>query len=212
MLLAASLLLLTAQSASPAPASPPSNVVRSEPLKLAYTIPSDLKLQPTLGEESLKAEREKTTGIQRAVADCISLPITAMDDSANFRLLAIMRMDEICMGTPIPSDQLGALATSSLAESLRRIGGDPKLQAPVSYSLADRAASVVSGTAVSEKLSITFHATMACVKLDKNVACWEFLALTPAAVDAMAVLPVVLDGQPSLPVVPVDTLAKTKTR
>jgi hypothetical protein len=209
------LLLLTLQNAphaTPAPkpaATPDATPFRSEALHLSYIVPSGLRTESAVADQAIKEEQANSTGVQKAAAQCISLPLLAVDTSETFRMVGIMRMDGACLGVPTTAIPLGPIASSALTESLHRFG-EGKVLTAVDYKLGDRAASVIRGSVASDKLGTTMYAAVSCVLLDKDIACWEFLATDPAIIDQMAASPVHFYGHEAIPVVPADTIARTK--
>jgi len=212
-------LLLGLQTASPL-SPPPIQVTkpvaaadtvsfRSEPLKFSYTLPAGIHAETNIAEQALKEETDKATGVKKAAAECVSIPLLAMDETENFRMVSVMRMDQTCLGSSTTPSQLGSIATQVLTESLKRLG-EPQVGTPLDYKLGEHGASLLVGSAKSEKLGVTFHAAISCALVEKDIACWEFLAVDPAVLAQLTAIPVHFDGHDPLPVVPAEIIAKAK--
>lgn len=219
MFLAAVLLFLTSQAvAAGKPAEPPptpapkatSNTFHSETLHLSYVLPKGLEPQAGMGEAALKDESGKATGVVKTAMQCVTVPLVGLEASNNFRMLTLIRLDETCLGAPIPDEGLGGLAKSTLAESLNRMGNGATMTAPVSYKLGEHNAAVIRGSVKSDKVDATFQALAVCTSVDKNIVCWEFVALKPEVADQLATATVHFDGHDPLAVVPTEVLAKVK--
>ena len=213
------LLLLVLQATSPStppriqaakPATTADTVsFRSEPLKFSYVLPAGIHAETNIAQEALKEERDKATGVKKAAAECVSIPLLAMDETENFRMVSIMRMDQTCLGSSTTPGELGGISTQVLTESLKRLG-EPQVGTPLEYKLGDRSASLLVGSAKSEKLGVTFHAAISCALVEKDIACWEFLSIDPATIAQLAAIPVHFDGHDPLPVVPAEIVTKAK--
>ncbi len=104
---------------------------------------------PAASDQALQSEKDKANGAAaKAEVSCISLPLTATDASSGFRMISIMRLDGTCLGRPTTAPELGALATSSLTDSLKRFG-DPQIGAAAAFQVADHSAAVLSGSVKS---------------------------------------------------------------
>ncbi len=196
----AALLLIAAQSlATP---SSPTATFHSDALRLDYTYSSAFKTMPAVGDQALQSEKDKATGaVAKAAVSCISLPLVATDSSSGFRMISIMRLDGTCLGRPTTSAELGALATTSLTDSLKRFG-DPQTGAATYFQVADHSAAVLSGSVVSEKYGATFYGTAACLIQGTDAVCWEFLASKCSALPELMANPIAFDGQPAQPLIP----------
>ncbi len=194
------LLLIAAQSLA-TPASP-TVTFHSDALHLDYTYGSAFKPMPALGDQAIQSEKDKATGaVSKATVSCISLPLVATDSSSGFRMISIMRLDGTCLGRPTTSAELGALATSSLTDSLKRFG-DPQTGSPATFLVADHSAAVISGSVVSPKYGATFYATATCLLQGGDAVCWEFLASNCSALPELIAYPIAFDGQPAQSLIP----------
>ncbi len=193
-------LLLAAQSlATP---SSPTATFRSDALHLNYTYSSVFKPMPAASDQALQSEKDKANGAAaKAEVSCISLPLTATDASSGFRMISIMRLDGTCLGRPTTAPELGALATSSLTDSLKRFG-DPQIGAAAAFQVADHSAAVLSGSVKSDKYGTTFYGTASCLIQGSDAVCWEFLASKCSALPELMAYPIQFDGQPAQPLIP----------
>jgi hypothetical protein len=116
-------------------------------------------------------------------------------------MISIMRLDGTCLGRPTTSPELGALATTSLTDSLKRFG-DPQIGAPAYFHVADHSAAVLSGSVVSEKYAATFYGTVSCLIQGNDAVCWEFLASKCSALPDLIAYPIQFEGHPAEPLIP----------
>jgi hypothetical protein len=167
-------------------------------------------MDPGLAAAAVKEETDKANGVTKAAMACVTSPVVAADPTENFRMIVLVQIDFACIGQPATEEALSTVVTSTLTESLHRVG-DGVVTAPVRYKVGDYPAAFVRGSVKSDKFSTTFQGSASCVLIDKSkVGCWEFIALSPAAVDALAATPVHFDGHDPMALVPLDVAAKAK--
>jgi len=196
------LLLTAALPQSLTTPSSPTATFHSDALHLDYTYSSAFKTMPSISDEAIQSEKDKATGaVSKATVSCISLPLVATDSSSGFRMISIMRLDGTCLGRPTTSAELGALATSSLTDSLKRFG-DPQTGSPTYFQVADHSAAVISGSVVSPKYGTTFYATASCLIQGSDAVCWEFMASKCSALPELIAYPIHFDNQPAQPLIP----------
>ena len=196
------LLLTAAVPQSLTTPSSPTATFHSDALHLDYTYSSAFKTMPSISDEAIQSEKDKATGaVSKATVSCISLPLVATDSSSGFRMISIMRLDGTCLGRPTTSAELGALATSSLTDSLKRFG-DPQTGSPTYFQVADHSAAVISGSVVSPKYGTTFYATASCLIQGSDAVCWEFMASKCSALPELIAYPIHFDNQPAQPLIP----------
>src|ERR1700679_4009170 len=162
--LTASLALLLAAAVPQSTLTPssPTTTFHSDTLHLDYTYGSSFAAMPAVADQALQSEKDKATGVTKAAMHCITLPLTATDSSNGFRMILIVRMDGVCLGSTTPSSGLGTVTTSALTQSLLRFG-DPQVGTSADYQVAGHPASVISGSVKSEKFSATFYGTASCL-------------------------------------------------
>jgi hypothetical protein len=196
------LLLAAALPQSTATPSSPTTTFHSDALHLDYAYPTTFTAMPAVGDQTLQSEKDKASGaVAKAAVSCISLPLLAIDSSSGFRMISVMRLDGTCLGRPTTPTELGALATTSLTDSLKRFG-DPQLAATAYFHVADHAAAVVSGSVKSDKYGATFYGTVSCLIQGDDAVCWEFMASKCSALPDLMAYPIQFEGQPAQPLVP----------
>lgn len=201
--LTASLALLLAAAVTQSTLTPssPTTTFHSDTLHLDYTYGSSFAAMPAVADQALQSEKDKATGVTKAAMNCITLPLTATDSSNGFRMILIVRMDGVCLGSTTPSSGLGTVTTSALTQSLLRFG-DPQVGTSADYQVAGHPASVISGSVKSEKFSATFYGTASCLLQGADVVCWEFLASDCSKLPELMANPIQFNGQPSEALIP----------
>lgn len=188
-----------AQSGAPAAASG-TTTFHSDALQLDYTYPKAFVTTASVADQAVQSERDKTTGVANAAANCLSFPLAAID-SDGFRIIGIMRMDGGCLGMSMAASSLDGAATSALTQSLQRFGA-PSINSAADYQLGGHDASAITGTVTSEKDHLTFYAASSCLVQGKDLVCFELLASDCAQLRRMMRFPVRLDGKAAEALIP----------
>ena len=191
----------TQNQTAKAPPPPATTTFHSDTLHLDYTYPKSLESLASTADEAMKEEQNNETGALKAAVSCITLPLMAADSTGGMRMVLIMRLDGVCLGTTTPVSDLGAVATSGLTESLKRFG-DLQVGKPTTYEVMGHSASAIFGTVKSVSYGMTFYGGTSCLLQGKDVLCWEFVVSDCAQLSPLMSYPAQFDGKTAEPLIP----------
>ena len=149
-------------------------------------------------EASLNSEVTKDG---KGAAHCLTLPFSAVSgDKGQPALIALITDSETCQGRKFTEADLPSIAENEV-NGLTASGARPQFHQPAKFVLANHPAEMVRGT-VALPTGQNMQMMAVCVLLEKDVACWQFITGSEAALRSLGSLPLSFHGAEPAPLVP----------
>lgn len=196
----------TAPSPDASAAAP--SVYHNDALKLDYSYPSYFKDATDMVGPAFQASMaQNPNAAGNDDLRCVSLPFSAMNSTGgNVSMVLLIRADAICMKKSFTAAQLSQF-TKGEVTGLTASGAHTHFGEPVSFTTAGHAAQLIRGT-FDLPTGQSMHSLVACVLVQPDVACWQFLGSSDDTLRSMGAFPVTFDGSKPTPLIPAEVLAK----
>ena len=191
-----------AVSGSPQQAEREMKTFHDDALHFSYSYPAAYTdasgLVKAAFEASLSSETKAAGG--KDLSHCLSLPFSAMSGSdGQLALIALVEDTAACQGKSFTEADLPQLAEDEV-QGLAASGGRPQFRKPTSFTFAGHPAEMIRGSFAMPS-GQTLQLMAVCVLLEKDVACWQFVAGTEATLRTLGGFPVSLAQKPPAPLV-----------
>ncbi len=200
----------TATQTTPKPAAAPNTAAtttyRNDTLHLSYTYPASYTDASALAGPALEAGISHDAAGNKDLTRCVSLPFSAMGSAHGLAVVLLVRADAGCMKKNFTPATLAEF-TRGEVQGLSASGAHTQFGEPVAFTTGGHPAELLQGT-FAVPTGGTMYATVACVLLKPDVACWQFIASSAENINTMSAFPVSLDGAAPTPLVPAEVLAK----
>ncbi len=176
-------------------------VFHSDVLHLTYQYPADFVEAGPLVGAAFQASLSSNAATAGDAGKCINLPFSRMRTGEGaFALVLLVRVDAGCLKKTFTADSLAEL-TRGEAQGLAAAGAKTNMGEPVRFEVGGHPASTAEGT-FTLPTGQALYGRIVCVLDKPDVACWQFLSKTAAALEEMRKFPVAFDGGAPAPLVP----------
>ena len=196
----------TAPRAAAAPNTTATTTYHNDTLHLSYTYPASYTDASALAGPALEAGITHDAAGNKDLTRCVSLPFSAMGSAHGLAVVLLVRADAGCMKKNFTPATLAEF-TRGEVQGLSASGAHTQFGEPVAFTTGGHSAELLQGT-FAVPTGGTMYATVACVLLKPDVACWQFIASSAENINTMSAFPVSLDGAAPTPLVPAEVMAK----